>query len=229
MVNLNGLQGSHILSRKTKILSLGGQPAALNEPEIIKEGEALGSWYGYIVDGVITDTNHPAQPDAQVGDLKFRDIAGAPDANNIPTGPDGKIDGNDRVILGHKDPTTLYSINNNFSYKGLELNVFFNGVTGNTIFNKTRQSLENLDGRRNSTTDVLNRYNGSNPGTNIPRAIQSGGTNHYGSENNSKFFEDGSYLKLRNITLAYNLPATIAKNYMQAIYAFMLADRIYGP
>ncbi|HZK95520.1 MAG TPA: TonB-dependent receptor [Prolixibacteraceae bacterium] len=214
-VNLDGNfkwnTGITFTLQKNKILSLGGQPAAKNEPTILQEGEELGTWYGYLTDGVITDANHPAQPDAKIGDVKFKDIAGPLDANNKPTGPDGKIDGNDRTVLGHQNPNVLYSLTNDFTYKGFELNVFFNGVSGNTIYNQTRQSLEDLSGKSGAVADVLNRYNGTNPGTSIPRALQNGGTNHYGSGTNTKFLENGSYLKLRNLTLAYNLPAVLSK------------------
>ncbi|MES2645946.1 MAG: TonB-dependent receptor [Bacteroidota bacterium] len=143
-----------------------------------------------------------------VGDIKFKDI------NN-----DGLINQDDRVVLGNPWPKFTYGINNGFTYKGFDLNIFIMGVQGNDVANYTRFLNENPSGTspssnyfqsvsnfaRPSSTDVADdKAFLTNPGFQIAR-INTGdpnGNNRF----NSWYIEDGSYLRIKNITLGYNLP-----------------------
>jgi TonB-linked SusC/RagA family outer membrane protein len=168
---------------------------------ILQEGVAVGSFYGFRTDGLFQlNDNTSIQTGAQPGERRFLDLTG-----------DGRITPDDRTVLGVRDPTLLYGLNNNFSYKGLSLAIFLQGVGGNVIYNLTRANLLTLDGRFNNLTEALDRWTPTNTDTNIPRAIQAGSRNNYGSNVNDFFVERGDYLRLRNVTLSYRLPQPLSR------------------
>ncbi len=173
---------------------------------LIKNDEPLGNFYGLKTDGIFTSQEQIQahskdgeliQPLAQVGDIIFVD------RNN-----DGFIDANDRVVLGNAFPDAVFGFTNRFSYKSrIVLSVFLFAQTGNEVYNHTRAVLENLSGDRNQTTQVLNRWQSpQKPGDGVtPRATK------YDNNSNrrpytDRWIEDGSFLRLRNVTLTYNIP-----------------------
>ncbi len=199
---------------KNKLLVIDGKQTEVKDVgaggmQILKVGEALGSFYGYTLDGCIkTGDTHTTQPDAQVGDNKFLDING-PDGK-----PDGIIDGWDRSILGQADPSFIYSLTNNFTFKGFDLNIYLQGVSGNKIMNFTRANiLETTDGRTNASVDVLNNSfkPGVNENTDIRMIRQNSKSSGYGSSVNTRYLEDGSYLRIKNVVLGYTLPSGLVK------------------
>jgi hypothetical protein len=168
---------------------LGGRIEAYS---VIREGESLGSLFGYVYDGVIQQgENYAPQPSSVAGDPKFRDISG-------PDGvPDGIIDALDRDIIGSAYPDYNFGMDNRFAYKNFDLSIFFIGSTGNDLLNINRAFME-----RNRTTDALNRWTPENTDTDQPR---NGFFDiRYGSYANSHFVEDASYVRLKNLTLGYS-------------------------
>jgi TonB-dependent starch-binding outer membrane protein SusC len=167
---------------------------------VIRVGLPLGSFYGYITDGVYqSDAEIAKLADAQAkkpGDRKYRDL------NN-----DNVINDLDRTIIGTAQPEYIGGINNTFSYKGFELSIFFQGVSGNDILNANRFELEYLNGTNNQSKDMLNRWSTTNTDTDIPRATSTRPANRI----STRQIEDGSYLRLRNVQLAYALPQTVLK------------------
>lgn len=166
---------------------------------IIKVGEPLGSFYGYLTDGVFQaadDIVNSAQPTAKAGDRKYKDLNG-----------DKRINDNDRSILGQAHPQFIGGITNNFSFKGFEISVFLQGVQGNSILNANRFELEYLSGISNQDRDVLNRWTPTNTNTDIPRAS----ANRPANVISSRQIEDGSYLRLKNVQMGYNLSEKILK------------------
>ncbi len=156
---------------------------------IVREGEALGSLFGYKYIGVLQQgETYAPQPNAVAGDPKFEDV------NN-----DGKIDSNDRTIIGHASPDFLFGLTNNFSWKGFDLTVFFQGSVGNDLLNMTRMNLE-----WSRTKDALNRWTPSNTNTDIPR--NGFYYSKYGGYINDHFVEDASFVRLKNLTLGYTIP-----------------------
>ncbi|NVO18527.1 MAG: TonB-dependent receptor [Bacteroidetes bacterium] len=149
---------------------------------ILKPGLSLGSFYGYVADGV----------DPATGDMKYKDV------NN-----NGIFDPNDRTIIGNAQPKFTYGFSNNLSYGDFNLDIFFQGSQGNDIYNATRIDLEGMFDSKNQSTDVLRRWTPQNTITDIPRAI--GGGNTKNVQNSSRFVEDGSYLRLKSISLSYKL------------------------
>lgn len=147
---------------------------------ILKEGLPLGSMYGYVSDGVAPET----------GDIKYKDL------NN-----NGIFDTADRTIIGNGQPNFIFGLTNTISYKRFDLNLFFQGSVGNDIYNANRIALEGMFDSKNQSKVVLNRWTPTNKITDIPRAALG---NFDNVRNQSRFVEDGSYVRLKSVTLTYN-------------------------
>ena len=193
-----------------KILSLGPsqsfQPVAATgqvSPEILKVGLPIGTFWGYSTDGLLTTSDvygaHPAPKllgvSQQTGDRKYVDING-----------DGKIDANDKHNLGNAQAKFTASMSNTFTYKGFDLSIFFQGSFGNKIFNLEEQQLEITKTTTNVSTVLLNRYDSvNNPNGKYPKAV-----NAPVAQVQDTYIEDGSYIRLKNVTLGYTFPIKIA-------------------
>lgn len=174
-------------------------------------GHPIQSFYGWVVEGIFQNQaeidNHatqvknpdPTKPQTSPGDLMFKDISG-PDGK-----PDGVIDNHDRTFLGSFIPKVSYSLNLGANYKNFGLNVFFQGVEGNKIYNATRTATEGMIRFFNAGTQVLDAWTPSHTNTDIPRAVSADPNQN--ARPSTRFLEDGSYLRLKNITLSYNIPA----------------------
>ena len=165
---------------------------------IIREGEPINAYYGYKVAGVFQtsdDIDNSAQPLAQPGELKYEDVDG-----------DGEITPEDRTILGSPIPDFTYGFSNTFGYKGITLSVFIQGSYGNELFNRNLLESDNPTSfRRNRFADsYLNRWTPSNPTNENPSFIDP--STAYGGNNNSRYVEDASFLRIRNINLGYDIP-----------------------
>ena len=136
------------------------------------------------------------------GDVKYKDQNG-----------DGKIDDSDRVFIGDANPDIYGNIWTSLSYKRITLDVGFNYSLGGDIYNYTRQQLESGSRFMNQTTAMLNRWNHEGQVTGIPRAVYADPMGN--SDFSDRWIEDGSYLRLKNITLSYKLP--INNTYIQGI------------
>ncbi len=167
-------------------------------------GEAIQSFFGWEVEGIFQSAAEVAAHATQTagtaaGDLKFRDQ----DKNGV-------IDVNDRVFLGSFIPKMSYGVNLGASYHNFDLSLFFQGVQGNKIYNATRVVTEGMVRFFNAGTQVLNAWTPTNTNTDIPRAISSDPNQN--SRPSTRFLEDGSYLRLKNVMLSYNIPATALKS-----------------
>jgi TonB-linked SusC/RagA family outer membrane protein len=182
-------------------------------------GHPVNSFYGFVTNGIFQSQDEVNKYAVQVpgndvnnrtsaGDIRFRDL------NN-----DGKIDDNDRTYLGDPNPSFLFAMNNSFAYKGVDLSVFIQGVSGNKIFNANRISLEGMAVAQNQTSAVRDRWNGKGSSNTIPRAVFNDPNKN--TRVSDRFIEDGSYLRVKNVTLGYTLP----KNLTQS--AKMSSARIY--
>ena len=168
---------------------------------VLRVGEEVGLFWGYEYAGVYQGGPLPAGTavleGGVAGDPLFTDIA------DPETGmADGVITEDDRTIIGNPNPDFNWGFNNNFSFKAFDLNIFFQGSQGGEIFNMTNVQLNNGDS--NTTRDYFNSaWTESNTNTDTPRV-----GNNSNREISSRFVEDGSYVRLKNISLGYNFPTS---------------------
>lgn len=176
-------------------------------PLMIKVGQPLYSYYVLKTDGIFqsqaeADNYKNAkgtkiQPNAKAGDFKFVDING-----------DGSIDGKDRYFAGSAYPDFSYGLSFNASYKNFDFNIFAQGVQGNKLFNAVKRTTYSASGPSyNKLVGILDAWSPENPGGKVP-IISTSDAN--GNFNASDFYiEDGSYLRIRNVTLGYSLPKSL--------------------
>lgn len=157
----------------------------------------INVFYGYVTDGIFQNQSevntHAVQPGAEPGDIRFRDL------NN-----DGVINDSDRTVIGNPNPSWLFSMNNSLSYKGFELSVFLQGIAGNKIYNANNIDNTGMAAAYNQTTDVLKRWQGEGTSNSMPRAVF--GDPNQNTRVSDRFVENGSYLRLKNITFSYTFP-----------------------
>lgn len=169
---------------------------------ILREGEPVGEFYGWQVAGVFQNQNEvnnwATQPGAEPGDFKFVDENG-----------DGVIDDKDRVPLGSPIPKITGGIDNTLTYKGLSLDIFCQTSLGNKIFNANTSYIEGMSAPFNQIAAVLNRWTPENPSNTIPRATYDNPNNNW--RNSSINVEDGSYFRIKNVTLAYDFAPRLLK------------------
>lgn len=157
----------------------------------------INVFYGYVTDGIFQNQSevntHAVQPGAEPGDIRFRDL------NN-----DGVINDSDRTVIGNPNPSWLFSMSNSLSYKGFELSVFLQGIAGNKIYNANNIDNTGMAAAYNQTTNVLKRWQGEGTSNSMPRAVF--GDPNQNTRVSDRFVENGSYLRLKNITLSYTFP-----------------------
>lgn len=194
---------------KNKITKLTGEDDLVGQNILgingwtrLTEGESIGTFYGYLSDGIIqADEDLSSIPyftdySPKYGDRKYVDVY-----------EDGVINELDKVILGNANPDFTYGITNTFLYKAFTLNVYIQGVYGNEIVNFNRFALESFDGNRNNSTAALERWTPDNPTNLYPRANATPRANTLSDIQ----VEDGSYLRLKDVTLAYSFPIKFSK------------------
>ncbi|MEO7960424.1 MAG: SusC/RagA family TonB-linked outer membrane protein, partial [Ginsengibacter sp.] len=160
-------------------------------------GNSIQSFYGWVVEGIFQSadevTKHATQTAAtSAGDLSFKDL------NN-----DGVIDNKDRQVLGSFIPKATYALNLGANYRNFDASIFFQGVQGNKVYNAARVITEGMIRFFNAGTQVLNAWTPTNTNTDIPRAISSDPNQN--ARPSTRFLEDGSFLRLKNVMLGYNL------------------------
>ena len=172
-------------------------------------GYPVNEFYGFVTSGIFqnqkevdnwavqvpgADANNRTSP----GDVKFRDL------NN-----DGKIDDEDRTFIGNPNPSFIFAMNNSFAYKGFDLSIFLQGIAGNDIYNANRIWQEGMAVAQNQTTAVLDRWRGEGTSNTMPRAVFNDPNKN--TRVSDRFVEDGSYLRIKNITLGYTLPRSLVQ------------------
>lgn len=198
---------------------------------IAKVGLPMGMMYGYIYEGTYKyddfvksgnsytlKDNVPyfsSEANTQPGMPKYKDVNG-----------DGIIDTNDRTIIGRGLPIHTGGFTNNFTYKGFDLSVFFQWSYGNDIMNANRLFFENAGGKKdlNQFASYANRWTPENPESDIPAATKSASNNVI----SSRIIEDGSYLRLKTVTLGYTFPKTlIAKAKLSNARVYVAAQNLW--
>ena len=169
------------------------------------EGQPMGVYYGYVVDGIFQNadevSNHASQQGKGVGRLKYRDL----DSNGV-------INEKDQCIIGDPNPDFTAGLNLDFRYKDFTLSAFFTGEFGFDIYNTTKRQLDFMSSGIISTNrgvSVLDAWSESNPGGSVPALSVVDNNNEM--RMSTYFVEDGTYVKMKYIKLNYQLPAAICK------------------
>jgi TonB-dependent starch-binding outer membrane protein SusC len=170
-------------------------------------GHPIGSFYGYVTNGIYESeysvqsetgvTGQVMQPNGHTGDFRFLDL-----------NADGKIDANDQRWIGNPWPKLTYGFNINFGYKAFDLVVFFQGSYGNDIYDQQRQYLNSL-GIMYSEYYYKNAWRENRPSDTQPILTTVQLNDNY--RNSNYYVEDGSYLRLKNIQIGYNLSKEICE------------------
>ena len=155
---------------------------------------------------------------AEPGDIRFKEGPGKPSH--------GSIDEKDRVILGFPQPVFTASLNNTFRYGPFDAAVYFQGIYGNKVFNVTKVDMTSMSTICNQYAQVLDRWTGPGTSNTMPRAV-------YGDPNNNtrpsdRYIEDGSYLRLKNLTLGYTLPESVSRKlHLAGLRIYLSADNLF--
>ena len=180
----------------------------------IVENAPVGAFYGYRYLGVYQNTQETYARNAEGGIMN--DWQGQPitmkngteqvypgDAKYEDINHDGVINESDIVYLGNANPKFFGGGGFQVRWKQLTLTTFFYGRYGQKVINGARIDLENMRGKTNQSTAVLHRWRNEGDQTDIPRALYGMGYNYLGSD---RFVEEASFLRLKTLSLSYNLP-----------------------
>lgn len=174
-------------------------------------GGPIGQYFGYKTKGIFkTDAQLRAAP-IQFGQAVTSNPGGTwlGDIQYVDVNHDGKIDAADQVALGNPNPKFTFGFTNNFNYKALDLSVAINGSYGAKLLNALNYQIASLGSAyQNQLASSANFWSPANPASNIPRPISGSNSNVNMSD---RFIEDGSYIRIQNITLGYNIPASISR------------------
>jgi TonB-linked SusC/RagA family outer membrane protein len=214
----------NIAFNKNKVLELGGE--SYKEMPISDDhlktgsirrlvvGQPVGVIYGYRFDGIFQNADEVKAQTASpspigIGLRRYKDLNG-----------DNKVDAsNDREILGNTNPKFFGGLANTFSYKGVELAAFFQYTYGNKIFNYNAIELEMPTGGQNVYAELRDRWTPENPSNVYPRA-----STNRAVLVSDRFVEDGSYLKLKTLSLSYDLP--ISKKYIRGVRVYVTGQNL---
>jgi len=183
-------------------------------------GRSINSMYGYVVQGIFQSqaevNSSAAQPGKGIGRLRYEDL------NN-----DGVIDQNDEKFIGNSDPDFIYGLNTAINYKAFSVTFFFNGSQGGQVYNsyKYLTDFTSLAPGSNWGTRVLNAWTPSNNTSAIP-ALTLNNNNDEGRPS-TYFLESGSYLKLRNIQLSYDLRNALKKLKVSRATVYIQASNLF--
>jgi TonB-linked SusC/RagA family outer membrane protein len=216
--------GGNITTLKNTVLSLGpvsqfisSGPGNIGQVGILKPGYSLGSFYGYIVDGVWQkgDDFSKVQAGVRPGDLKYHDVDG-----------NGVINTNDRVVIGKSLPDFYYGFNASISYKPLTLDIFIEGQQGGKMLNSSLvDAYYPVDYRRNKLAEpYLNRWTPTNPTNAYPSFLP--GDVQGQLQVNSRTVEDASYVRLQSVRLNYKVPVSKLK-FVRDVNVFITGQNLF--
>lgn len=202
-ISLNGAFNRNkmtYIGNQEKLLNGAGVATAMSNVTMAKEGFPIGFFYGYVTDGIfqsvdevnahVSSSGSKIQPNAQPGDFRYLDL-----------NDDGIINSLDRDMIGDPNPDFVFGLNLTADYRNFDLTLFFQGVAGNQIFNGTRRyDLPSSNWERS----VEKRWTGTGSSDTFPRLTISDPNGNF-SKPSSFYIGNGSYIRLKNLTLGYTL------------------------
>ncbi|WP_431245176.1 SusC/RagA family TonB-linked outer membrane protein [Flavobacterium sp. P21] len=221
-----GTSKNEVTSLAPGVTSVLGGPsgrAGLESFSRLEVGQPLFYFWGYQTNGIYKNQAEvdvafgPGQTTVQPGDIKFVDRNG-----------DKVINSDDKTNIGNPYPDFTYGLNLTAAYKKFDFNCFITGVSGNDVFNSNKFDLEGMRRLFNASTDVLDRsivQNGvvTNPSATLPRAL---GAGQNWSSASQRYVEDGSYTRLKNVTLGYTLSGDTFDNHFTNIRFYLSAQNL---
>ncbi|PSR57262.1 TonB-dependent receptor [Adhaeribacter arboris] len=221
----------NITFNKNKVLAMNeetarifGSTAPRANSNVTQVGDPIGVFYGRRAIGIFYTAQEIAesgtQPNAKPGDIRWKDV-----------NSDGKMDDNDREVIGNPNPDFFFGFNNSFSYKGFSLDITTNGMYGQDVYN-AMFSINNAGVQNNlKFIDEARWRSPEQPGVSqdgklFGRAIR-GGLNANTSYSSLYIF-DASYWRIRNVTLGYNLPSSLLQNWkIQNARVYLAVNNLY--
>ncbi|MEX2514421.1 MAG: TonB-dependent receptor [Cyclobacteriaceae bacterium] len=207
----------NISRNKNTVLELTGGADIFSGSTIIREGEPVSSFFGFVHQGTwdLDEADEAAQYLKLPGDIKYEDVNG-----------DGAINDNDRVVIGQGIPKGFGTLMNTFQYKNFELMVDLQFMYGNDVLWRSKHSAEDRQGIANSFRTVLNAWTPENQNTNIAelRPLTAG----YNTFNDSDRAQEGSFLRGRNLLFAYTFePDLIQRINLNRLRAFVSVQNFF--
>lgn len=212
----------NISTNNNKILSLIGDdtPMPIGANRALQVGKELGAFYFFKQAGIYQYDGEVPQAlydlGVRAGDVKWDDV----DKNNI-------INDNDRQVMGSSNPDFFGGWNNTLKYKGFQLDIFLTYMYGNDVYAQWKVNGLGRIGHQFAALEstINNRWTGPGTSNVYPRAIN-GGTNN--DKNSDRWLEDGSFIRLRNLTFGYNFPTKIlSKVYLKGMRIFVQCDNLF--
>ena len=183
----------NISFNRNKLVSLeGGMTEFVLSPySVLQVGKPVGIFKTYVFEGIY-QTGETVLPGSgsRVGGTKVADL-----------NKDGEITAADQTITGDSNPDYIFGLSTSLRYKRFDLAAFISGVQGNQLYNLSRYSFENPLGGRNLLAGAVNRWSPTNPNNDYTNGAQGGRI-----PVSDRFVEDGSFIRLKNISLGYTLP-----------------------
>lgn len=228
-VNLSAIKNNlKEITTPTKQEFTGYNPHAKGDITWAKVGKAIGSFYLVKTDGIfqnqaeidayVNANGEKIQPNAVPGDLRYVDYDG-----------DGDIDNQDQQYCGSPFPKLSMGLTMGAEYKGIDLNLFFDGNFGNKIYNGMRYYSSYMDGgMQNLSKEMLNAWTESNTNTDVPRYITGSDLNNTGWAITDRWLENGSYFRLKTLELGYTLPKDwTSKALLQSVRIYTAMDNLF--
>ncbi len=185
-----------------------------------EEGLPIGQYYGHVVEGIFTDLAEIAESPFQEsgtrpGDIRFKDI-----------NEDGVINDLDKTFIGSPHPDFTANLINDVAFGNFDFSIFLRGVYGNEVFNMLRRDIAGTGAWHNQSIDILDRWTPTNPDGQEPRS--NGNDPNQNRRVSTRFVEDGSYLRIQNLSMGYTLPSNLLQRYgVSNVRVYLSGQNLY--
>ena len=219
--NLNWTVSANAAYNKNEITDMGTTNDVIqgsDKQQILRKGESLGAYYGLQFVGIVqSDEDVTKLPTVngqtpKPGDLKYADV-----------NDDNKIDGNDRIILGSTQPDIVYGFSTQLRWHNFDLSASFAGSYGNKLYNALQRRLELTGDSYNVLTTVNDAWTPQNASNTLPLASNARPFGYI----DSRYVQNASYLKLRNLTIGYTLKVESLKLKVQSVRLYATASNLF--
>lgn len=207
------------------IYGMGLKYGSEHFPTQTKVGKPIGAFYLYQADGIFQNMDEVnayknkdgklLQPNAQPGDVRFKDMNG-----------DGVIDEDDKTYSGTGIAKVEANLNLSASYKGFDFSAVIGSAFGNKIYNGIRYYYEGMNSASNFLSSTLDAWTPTHTNTSVPRAIY--GDPNDNTRESTRFLENGDFVRLRQVQLGYTLPTSLVKKiYCDRIRFYVSAENVF--